>query len=372
MNNILDKVIKSQEEKIKSNLDLEGLVNFLLKDLNQRERVVLKARYGLSDNNIETLDSIGKRLDITRERVRQIQKSALDKARQTPGASEKMTDLVNLIDKNLSNHGHIRLEKSLFEDMLSETTNKEIGYNCLTFIFEEFLKEHVEQFDVVYAEKAWALKDKKCDHYPLVVEKIKDILENKKIPLGLSEIIVEIKNYFEPEKINEFLREIYDFEKAVHSCLEISKHFKKNIFDKWGLSHWRLVSPKRMRDKIFLILSKHGRPLHYRDIADKINEEHFDSKFAHPPTIHNELILDNRFVLIGRGIYALVNWGYKPGTISDVIIDIFKKNNNQPMSKNEISTEVLKSRVVKKGSINLALTNKDLFFKTSAGKYILK
>ena len=45
---------------------------------------------------------------------------------------------------------------------------------------------------------------------------------------------------------------------------------------------------------------------------------------THPQTVNNELIKDPRFVLIGRGLYALSEWGYEPGTVKDVLVQILK------------------------------------------------
>ena len=111
--------------------------------------------------------------------------------------------------------------------------------------------------------------------------------------------------------------------------------------------------------------------MHFREIAEKINQEKFDNKTAHPATIHNELILDDRFILVGRGIYALKEWGYKPGLILDVIRQILQERQT-PLTKEEIVKEVLKQRIVKEGSINLALSNKDYFVRLADGRYALK
>jgi len=128
---------------------------------------------------------------------------------------------------------------------------------------------------------------------------------------------------------------------------------------------------KRMRDKIYLVLLKDGQPLHYKQITERINEEGFDRKVAHPATVHNELILDEHFVLVGRGIYGLAEWGYKPGVIADVVAGILKKADG-PLSKQEVIDEVLKCRQVKEGSINLTLSDKALFLRGEDGRYALR
>ncbi len=61
-----------------SQMDSERIEN-MLRSINEREAAVLRYRYGLYDGQPMTLGDIGKRLRITRERVRQIEKIALRK-----------------------------------------------------------------------------------------------------------------------------------------------------------------------------------------------------------------------------------------------------------------------------------------------------
>ncbi len=74
---------------------------------------------------------------------------------------------------------------------------------------------------------------------------------------------------------------------------------------------------KGMRDYAFLVIRKHGSPIHFREVARQINLVF--KKKAHTATTHNELIKDPRFVLVGRGLYALKEWGYMSGVVKDVI-----------------------------------------------------
>jgi len=123
-----------------------------------------------------------------------------------------------------------------------------------------------------------------------------------------------------------------------------------------------------MNDKIYLVLKKHGKPLHFREIARLINEAKFDRKAAYPPTVHNELIMDQKYVLVGRGIYALRDWGFEPGVVAEVLVEIIKQK-GQPMTRDELVQAVLKQRVVKPATIHLALTNKQKFEHLPDGRY---
>lgn len=95
--------------------------------------------------------------------------------------------------------------------------------------------------------------------------------------------------------------------------------------------------------------------MHFVDITNTISEIFKESvKVA---TIHNELIRNNEFVLIGRGIYVLKEWGYKPGTVLDVILDIFQKTKT-PLSTDDIIARVGKVRQVKTSTIYMNLQNR--------------
>lgn len=62
--------------------EVELLLHHGLDDLNDREREVVKGRYGLGDREPETLEVLADRLGLTRERIRQIQQEALLKLRR--------------------------------------------------------------------------------------------------------------------------------------------------------------------------------------------------------------------------------------------------------------------------------------------------
>ena len=368
--NILDKIIQADVDEKKAELNPQELVGFLLKDLNSREKEIIRARYGLDQVEKQTLEAIGKRFDITRERVRQIENNGLKKALATREKTEKLEFLLSLVLKILNNAGYMALEDKILDELTENNIEPEVDKNCLRFIFSKFLDSHIEPVQIVQTEKAWRIKNKELAHYEPLVEGIKNVLRVKNEPLPLKEILGALEGKLD-ERVKQLQNEIIDWEKAVCSYLEVSKHFKKNLFDKWGLAHWRTVNPKRMRDKIHLILQKYEKPLHYKQIVEHINQEQFDAKRAHPATVHNELILDERYVLIGRGIYALAEWGYKPGVIAEVIRDILQEGGTA-LTKGDIMKEVLKRRMVKEGSVNLILSNKELFEKLSDGRYKVK
>ena len=150
----------------------------------------------------------------------------------------------------------------------------------------------------------------------------------------------------------------------------ISKQLS-SLNDLWGLTKWPAVNPKNIRDKIYVILNTQKKPMHFNEIATAIAESNFRRKNVTTQAVHNELIKDPRFVLIGRGIYALDTWGYKKGTVSEIIIETLR-NSPTPLTREEIVSAVLKSRKVKETTILLNLQNKKLFEKATKNSYRLK
>jgi RNA polymerase primary sigma factor len=71
-------------------LDRYDLVAKWLHDLSESEQEILALRFGLDDREPQTLDTIGRKFGVTRERIRQIEAKSLEKLRQmlADGASE--------------------------------------------------------------------------------------------------------------------------------------------------------------------------------------------------------------------------------------------------------------------------------------------
>jgi len=157
------------------------------------------------------------------------------------------------------------------------------------------------------------------------------------------------------------------------SYVEISKEILKGPEGLYGLKEWPEVNPKGIKDKAYLVFKKEEKPLHFTEVATLINNSSlFNSpKTVISQTVHNELIKDQRFVLVGRGLYALKEWGYAPGVIKEVIARTLKEARH-PLAKEEVVDKVLQQRQVKPNTILLNLQNKKYFLKNSQGKYFIR
>ena len=206
---------------------------------------------------------------------------------------------------------------------------------------------------------AWALNNSAYNNAVDLVNALKKKLAEQNAPIS-KESVLKIAN-----SINKGLND-----KALFSYVKICKEISQNPFGEWGLVRSPEVSPKGVKDKAYLIFKKEQKPLHFVQVADLINKAFFDNRKAHSQTVHNELIKDPRFVLVGRGTYALSDWGYEPGTVRDVLVSALK-GTKKGLTKEEIIKIVRAKRMVKDNTIILNLQNKKVFKKVDNERFVL-
>lgn len=377
-NSILDKIIESQEKQQAASFNLSELVNNFLKSLSGKESDILSRRFGLVGKEKETLEQIGKYYNITRERIRQIETATIKKLTELKDLKSEIESAAQHITHLLENHGGVMEEKFLLEK-IGQSASDVNHQRSSQFILNNLLKDKIESVkqDSDFLP-GYKLPVVSLDVIKSAIKELVEMIEREEKLLTHEEILNNFKNsnfYLSNKdqiaalKLGS-LEDNEDIDDIIHSFLKIAKRVDQNILGEWGLNNWNTIKPKRMSDKVYLVLKKHNKPLHFTDITNLINQEKFDKKIAYPATIHNELILDDRYVLVGRGIYALQEWGYKPGTVIDTIIEILTKA-GKPLTKEEIVKAVLDQRIVRKSTIYLALTNKDKIKKLPDGRYTI-
>ncbi len=328
---------------------LEDLINKSLELLKKdRDREILLRRYGVATGKTQTLEQIGKDLGITRERVRQIEKTALTKIRQQFKHDHEINDiLVAITDKKGGIIGFASLMQEL--DLDGKTRPH------LSFLLK--LNPNFTFLD-------------KCDQHADLVFLSEKYKEDGVLKLH-DQLITVAKETGKPARFDKLVAKLDSAQnkEALQQLAEASTQLA-NLDNVWGLSIWPEVNPKSIRDKIYLVLKKGARPMHFTEISTRITQLQANPKKVTTQAVHNELIKDDRFVLIGRGIYALGEWGYKTGTVSEIIEEILKEKS--PLSKEEIVTQVLSKRQVKTTTITLNLQEKPQFVKNSKGLYELK
>ncbi|PWB38229.1 MAG: hypothetical protein C3F02_04455 [Parcubacteria group bacterium] len=365
MNSILDKVISSKHLSSLADFDPHQTLASILQALSEREQEIIKLRHGLANYEKKTLEDIGKKYNITRERVRQIENSSLKKITKNFNQSY-LKEIELLANSTLAEHGGMMSEDNLTGELLVMPGESQENKAAIRFILNELLSH---RFYLVKEGKDyysfWKTPESSLDYFHNIIDNIVSLVDNHGQALPADNLIDQIK------QAEFFTTDEALTEKMILNFLQITKKLGANPYNEWGLVSWPDITPRRMNDKIYLVLKKENKPLHFTEIAEKINQMSFDERQAFPATIHNELILDDKYVLVGRGIYALKDWGYKPGVVSDVIYDILK-DAGRPLSKKEIIEEVMKKRMIKQTTITLALMNRDKFSRDEKGRYSIK
>lgn len=394
---ILDKIISQKHAEELRTLDPIAVVDEVLKSLTERERDVVTRRFGIGAYpETATLEEIGSSLKVTRERIRQVTKTVVEKLTERQAEHEDLIRFGRIAEQLLRSYGGT-LEERLFTSGLldlagvpaTDATARQRAGVYVTFLVQQILSALIEyrvmaggvraRYRLAGADDALAVAA------AAALTSVIDAAGNLMVTEELLSAFRQSTFYADHREalIDEPLRrahELYGTSDAAWlpmrtpaerdiliAYAHLSGSIEQNIFGEWGRTEWPTIHPKRMNDKIYLILRQEKKPLHFTAIADRINAAHFDHKIARSPSVHNELILDPRFVLVGRGMYALKEWGFERGTVADVIGQLLRQSPG--LTREQIVAEVLRHRFVKKQTICLALMNRSRFVRRADGGY---
>jgi hypothetical protein len=332
------------------------IINVALNGLAPRQKEVLEGRFGLKSGEGETLAAIGDRMGITRERVRQIENAALAVAKTNIMKDDETVALLSKIKQYIVGKGGVAKQ----EDVVSfaDGVAKGIGENQIDFLSEASATFNAYREDEDY-HPFYYVSDRDLKNAQVFVDGWSNFLKGKKeMALPGPAYRAELASFSKAKLIDAPIAENY---------LATTKLIKENRYGDVGLRDWPEINPSTIRDKIYLVLKKGGEPLHFEDIAKKINEVKFDGQVALAPTVHNELIKDTRFVLVGRGMYGLKEHGYEPGTAREIIAKVLK--NSGPLKATDVVSRVNAQRFFKENTILINLQNKGSFERLSDGRY---
>lgn len=327
-------------------------VKGLLGGLPERSQDIISKRYGLDSAESLTLEAIGQTYGITRERVRQIEEATLKliKKSETFG---RLAGALEELKLALEDYGGVAHESHFLRHLHDHpVTQNQI--NFFLVLGDDFLK--LKEDDNFHHR--WTTNKELADRVHTSLEKLIKEMSTDEL-LSEEEIVSRLLKKFSADHNDPLLRE------RGKRWLLLSKRLGANPIGEWGLAHSPNIKLRGIRDYAFLVLRRHGSPLHFTEVAKAI-ENSFKHQ-ANPATCHNELIKDGRFVLVGRGLYALSDWGYTRGVVRDVIRAMIEKHG--PLSEQEILDHVLKERYVKENTVLVNLRNPKHFKKNSAGKY---
>jgi hypothetical protein len=333
----------------KESLNFLTPVKKAIKQLKDKEQDILTSYFGIG-GEVSTLEAIGKRYKITRERVRQIKNNALGKIEKS--ADTNYLSLTHQIEKFIKNAGGIVCENLLTEKFVSDR----LSTNYYAFIFSLYTNKNLglaKETDC--HKKLWLYNGKTAKLIAPACKEMEKILAKTKKTMTHSELTDQFKKTRFYKKNLLHLRN-----NLLKSIPYASKSIMRTEDGKWGLVIWREINPRNTRDKIYFILKKENKPLHFRKLTKRIAVKNFRGKKPASATVHNELIADKRFVLIGKGIYALAEWGYKPGTVADVLKDILTRV-KKGLTQEDLITEVMKVRQISKNTVIMNLRSQKVF-----------
>jgi len=336
------------------NFKPQQITKAFLSDLPERSRDVIDKRFGLSGERRKTLEAIGQDYDITRERVRQIENLAKEQIRKSETYISNAQHAIEELSYLIESMGGVAEESTLL-DTVSPTDKEKNHLYLLLELGDDFL--HAREDD--HHHKSWYTSERNS-------REVRDSLKRLYKDLDTDEILTEdqILDRF-MEVIEEDLLDGKADTDIAKLWLKLSKRIGKNQMGRWGRMDSPNIKTRGVRDFAYLVLRENGKPMHFRDIAEKTSE-HFGKKI-NVATMHNELIKDARFALVGRGLYALQDWGLYGGPVADLVTEILK-DNKKPMSEDDIIEKVLERKIVKESTIRINLKNKKKFAQDKATK----
>jgi hypothetical protein len=308
-----------------------------------REKDILVARFGIG-KPAKTLNGIGTTYGITRERVRQIVNNAIKKIQKNCDMAEAKKRITEIEDF-VRDSGGFAPQAEIFKH----------------FNVEEKHEQNAIRFVASLSNELTLLKESNITRQGFIGPKVKQ----SQIKEVIREAVATLKEKGEVLGLDEL--KIKEDNALVESSLRGAKQLMETDKGKWGLAKWPHVNPKSIRDKSKYIMIRHGEPIHYSVLTKKISD--FGTKNVTKQSVHNELIKNTDFVLVGRGIYALREWGYNPGVVEEVIVEVLTEA-GKPLHKNEIIDRVLEKRIVKASTVILNL-QKNRFKRVGKAVYTL-
>lgn len=342
-----------------SSFNLEEMIRELLMVLSEKERMVITKRFSLNNGPRQTLENIGKSFSVTRERIRQIESTALKKLQRNAG-NTKIRRVSQSITEVLAEHGGLCTEKQIISSVLLRLHGPKTQVNGHIIHLALSITPNIKQSELPkqfhrfwYDSTATSMKEIKK-----VAKSIYQVISKKGDVMSLREIV---------EKTIKLLKLNSDSASRIQSIIAVDVRFRSAEKDMWGLQEWRHINPKSIHDKSLIVMRNARRPMHFIEIANAISSFGFDNRPVTIQAVHNDLIRYPEFVLVGRGMYALREWGYNPGTVADVIAAILQEQG--PLTKKEIVRKVQEQRDIKIGTISLNLQKEKAFTRVGRAVY---
>jgi len=306
MDNLLDKILNEKKGQDLSKINVVTILDDLFGDLLERERDILSRRFGLKGDKKETLEKIGGIHKLTRERVRQIETASVKKLKKLEKLEKKIGMLRDIVSQVIEEHGGL-IEKGYLLDILSilstnfdkDKHGRDVHKNRFDFLLSKVLDDYFkknsdsDKFNTFYTKK-----DEETKHLEELANDLISKIEELKKTLSTDELLDLLKKLDAYNRHKEKLMakhgtdisyifrdeafpdkaEVINNNKILYSFLTAIKNVERSKLGEWGKHDWQEIKPKTINDKIYLALKNQGEPMHFKEIAEKINEIAFDHK----------------------------------------------------------------------------------------------
>lgn len=344
--------------------DLLG--TFLARLPDERMSMIIKKRFGLTDGVKHTLEEIGREEGLTRERIRQIQVKAMRRLAYPRSAFRKLMQS-RITDWLASRDGVVDETEANKHFLTTEGFDKYDGSSVLDLADEmRLISKAARKGVVVYPIALAGIKPNE------ILAKAEKVLSDSEDALSIDEIRNRIRLTTETFKYpatpkmqpEVFLKKLFALIPTINKVDgEEGKLYALHSNEKYF--------PRHRSNVIYKVMKAGEKPLHFTEVAQKVNDLKIVNKELDARNALNILIDDKRFAHTGiRGTYGLTEWGLRRELLPKLIEECMNKA-GYPLSMDQIFHYVSKYKYTKKGNINAILSSNRKFCSLRRGLYWL-
>lgn len=322
--------------------------------LSERERQILYGRYGLQGSE-STLVQLGDKLDLTRERVRQLQNRA-ERKLSKPGNLQKVEPLTVLFYQVVVESGGL-IDTQQFRESLREFISVEnfdlIGVANLIFGLDDKVKS-------LRSPRGWRQKEIPLAQIRGVQKQFVALLDREGVPLSTDQLMKMLKDTKFYQSHSSQLDDV-----MVEACLRTHPGLRLREGQWYLKKHsWTRLAA------LILALRQIGEPAHYEVIAERTNALLPENLHRTTHNIHAELgRRPEVFVRVGHGVFGLVEWGLDDdGCVANAIHRVLMEA-GKPLHYEIITDRVLETWKVRPESVYAALSVDERFISIGSGVY---
>lgn len=280
---------------------------------NERNQLLIQSMFLFDSEKAPTLEEVGQRFDITRERVRQIVNKATRQFKHTANIS-KLDRFWTGLDKAIANGGgiiHLQdLPGALKNAFGWPTAPNPYALGQFLSIWEEG-STYKDPNDLITADcdclscetpvdffKELDFSDYDSFHVAVLGSRLGSFCQEK-CPWNHSKKIFH-KAFIE--------QQVKDFNGLIlHENLVLTR-------EKWLETHCA-----KLEDVVCHVLESHGEPMHFTKIANQIRKKNLNFREMSDHNLHAAIIRYNSFKIADRGTYGLASWGLTYRSVSTAI-----------------------------------------------------